>query len=155
MNISLPVPLVALALGAALVAVTVEPRAGADAPAGRYTISNGTVLDNLTKLQWSQTEQTGGPWNWVDAQNQCVAPWRIPTVQELRTISDLTATAPPSIDTTAFYGQTVGSTPSGGLFWTSTPYLLENDGYAFWVSFDNGGVDANDPTKLGSVRCVQ
>jgi hypothetical protein len=145
----------ALAFVAVLGSLAFGPVAGADAPPGRYTVANGTVLDTETGLTWSQTELPGGPWNWVDAQTQCTAPWRIPTVQELRTLADLTQTAPPAIDTSAFYGVTAGSVPSGGLFWTSTPYLLEPLGYSFYVSFDNGAVDANDPTKLGSLRCVQ
>jgi len=129
--------------------------AGSNAPPGRYTIAGGAVNDTETGLVWSQTEQPGGPWNWVDAQSQCTAPWRIPTVQELRTISDLTQPTSPAIDTSAFYGPTAGSAPSGGWFWTSTTYQLQNLGYSFYVDFDNGGVDANDPTQPGGVRCVQ
>jgi len=146
---------IALTLAAIAVSIAVEPLAGADAPAGRYTIANGMVTDTETKLIWSQTEQPGGPWDWVDAQSQCTAPWRVPTVQELRTLSDLTQTTSPSIDTSAFNGPTAGSPPSGGLIWTSTVYLLNPPGYSFYVNFDNGAVDANEPTNLGSVRCVQ
>ena len=145
----------ALAFVTVLGSLAFGPVAVADAPPGRYTVADGTVLDTETGLTWSQTELPGGPWNWVDAQTQCAAPWRIPTVQELRTIADLTQTAPPAIDTSVFNGVTAGSAPSAGLFWTSTPYLLEPLGYSFYVDFDNGGVDANDPTKLGSLRCVQ
>jgi hypothetical protein len=148
-------PSVALTLAAVAASITIEPLAGADAPPGRYAIANGAVKDLETGLTWSQTEQPGGPWTWVAAQSQCTAPWRVPTVQELRTIADLTLSAGPAIDATAFQGPTAGSPPSGGWFWTSTPYLLEADGYSFYVDFDNGGVDANDPTHPGGVRCVQ
>jgi len=139
------------------VAVTaiVGSLAGAKAPPGRYKLGVGTVLDNETGLVWSQTEQPGGPWSWVDAQHQCAAPWRVPSVQELRTISDLTVVQPPAIDTTAFHGPEAGSVPSAGWFWTSTPSLREPSGYAFYVNFTNGAVDANDPTQPGGVRCVQ
>jgi hypothetical protein len=146
---------IALTLAAAIASVATVTIAAADAPAGRYTVTNGTVKDGETGLTWSQTEQAGGPWNWVDAQSQCVAPWRMPTVQELRTLSDLTQTTAPAIDRSVFQGPTAGSAPSAGGFWTSTRYLLEPKGYAFWVSFDNGAVDGNDPTLPFGVRCVQ
>jgi hypothetical protein len=145
----------AFTFAAVLVSIAVAPVAGADAPPGRYTVAGGTVKDNETGLTWSQTEQPGGPWTWVDAQNQCPAPWRVPTVQELRTLCDLTQTTAPTIDTSVFYGPTPGSAPKAGGFWTSTRYLLEADGYTFYVDFDNGGVDANDPTQPRGVRCVQ
>jgi hypothetical protein len=146
---------VAFTLAAVLVSIAVDPAAGADAPAGRYAVANGAVTDQETGLTWSQTEQPGGPWNWVDAQTQCAAPWRIPTVQELRTLSDLTQTTAPAIDTSVFFGPTSGSPASAGWFWTSTVYRLEAKGYSFYVDFDNGAVDANDPTQPGGVRCVQ
>jgi Protein of unknown function (DUF1566) len=147
---------VALTLAAVAVSFSIDPDAGADAPPGRYTASNGTVTDNETGLVWSQTEQPGGPWAWVDAQNQCPAPWRVPTVQELRSIVDLTQTTAPTIDPSAFYGPTGGSAPNAGGFWTSSPYLLEASlGYAYYVDFDNGGIDANVPTTPRGVRCVQ
>lgn len=146
---------IAFTLVAIALSIAIDPLAGADAPAGRYAVANGLVTDTETGLVWSQTEQTGGPWSWVDAQTQCTAPWRIPNVQELRTLSDLTQTTAPTIDRSAFYGPTAGSAPNAGLFWTSTVYLLEAKGYSFYVDFDNGSVDANDPTSLGGVRCVQ
>jgi hypothetical protein len=140
---------------AVFASVAVAPVAGANAPAGRYTVASGMVTDTETGLVWSQTEQPGGPWNWIDAQNQCTAPWRVPTVQELRTIADLTQTAAPTIDTSVFFGPTVNSMPSAEWFWTSTVYQLQPPGYSFYVDFINGGVDANDPTQPGGVRCVQ
>ena len=145
----------ALTFVALVVSIAVDPVAGADAPAGRYAIANGMVTDTETGLIWSQTEQPGGPWDWLDAQNQCAAPWRVPSVQELRTIADLTQTAAPTIDPTAFYGPTVGSPPTAEWFWTSTVYQLQPPGYSFYVNFNNGAVDANDPTQPGGVRCVQ
>jgi Protein of unknown function (DUF1566) len=141
--------------GIVLAIVTTNPLAGADAPTGRYTIANDAALDTETGLQWSQLEQPGGPFTWVDAQTQCPTPWRVPTVQELRTLSDLTQTTPPAIDTSAFFGETAGSAPSAGLVWTSTPYLLDNSGYAYSVSFTDGSVNPVDPTQQGAVRCVQ
>jgi hypothetical protein len=146
---------IAFTFVAVFASIAIAPVAGADAPAGRYTVAGGKVTDTETGLVWSQTEQPGGPWTWVDAQNQCTAPWRMPTVQELRTISDLTQTAAPTIDTAAFNGPTAGSMPSAGWFWTSTVYQLQPPGYSFYVDFSNGGVDANDPTQPGGVRCVQ
>ncbi|HEX3343211.1 MAG TPA: DUF1566 domain-containing protein [Polyangiaceae bacterium] len=147
---------IALAFTGLLVAITTHvPSADADAPAGRYAVANGTVRDVETGLVWSQTEQPGGPWSWVDAQDQCAAPWRVPTVQELRTLVDLTATTAPTIDTSIFYGPAAGTAPSSGWVWTSTPYMLPPTGYSFYVNFADGAVDPNDPTQPGSVRCVQ
>ncbi len=146
---------IAFTFAAVLVSIAVDPVAGADAPPGRYTIADGMVTDTETGLVWSQTEQPGGPWSWVDAQNQCTAPWRVPTVQELRTLSDLTQTAAPTIDASVFYGPAAGSTPSAQWFWTSTAYQLQPPGNAFYVDFTDGAVDANDPTQPGGVRCVQ
>ncbi|HEY6463289.1 MAG TPA: DUF1566 domain-containing protein [Polyangiaceae bacterium] len=146
---------VGLVAAAALAVATLGPAAGADAPAGRYTVMAGTVKDLETGLVWNQLEQPGGPWSWVDAQDQCAAPWRVPTVQELRTISDLTQTTSPAIDRTVFHGPTMTSLPSGGWVWTSTVYKLGPQGYSFYVSFDDGQVSADDPTQPGRVRCVQ
>jgi uncharacterized protein DUF1566 len=146
---------IVLSLAAVVASIAAAPVADADAPAGRYVVGDGAVRDVETGLTWSQTEQAGGPWSWADAQSQCPAPWRVPTVQELRTLVDLTQKTAPTIDTSVFYGPTPGSAPSSGWSWTSTRYLLEARGYAFYVSFGNGGVDANDPTQPGSVRCVQ
>lgn len=148
-------PIALVSTGILVAILTAVPRADADAPAGRYTMANGAVTDTETGLVWSQTEQPGGPWTWADAQTQCATPWRMPTIQELRTLSDLTATTAPAIDTSVFYGATASNPPTSGRVWSSTPYPLDSSGFAYYVDFTDGTVDPNDPTQPGAVRCVQ
>jgi hypothetical protein len=130
-------------LAAALLFSATEIKA--DAPAGRYTISAGTVFDKKTKLTWqrsvSATQST-----WADAINSCPSGWRLPTFKELLTLADY-GRANPAIDPTAF-----PSTPAA-LFWTST--VPSGGGGAYIVNFANGGGGVGDPATLYYVRCVQ
>jgi hypothetical protein len=145
----------AFTLVAAIFSIAFGPVAGADAPPGRYTLASRTVKDRETGLAWSETEQPGGPFTWAEAKSQCPAPWRLPTVQELRTLVDLTQAAGPTIDTSVFHGQTSGSAPSAEGFWSSTPYLLGASDYVFYVAFQDGAVDAKVGTVAMGVRCVE
>src|ERR1041385_4882653 len=78
--------------------------AGADAPPCRYTISNGTVYDSLTKLTWQQAVASGS-YDLSQAVNYCSGltlaggGWRVPKVSELLTIVDRTRYSP-AIDPT-------------------------------------------------------
>jgi hypothetical protein len=82
--------------------------ASASAPAGQYTIANGTVYDTRTKLTWQQTPSSTG-YTWTDAKGYCAglgttlggSGWRVPTVKELATLVDYSR-ASPTIDSTAF-----------------------------------------------------
>src|SRR5689334_16839225 len=80
----------------------------ANAPAGRYTIANGTVYDTKTRLTWQQGAAPS-TYTWTDASPYCGAlnlggmGWRLPSVRELQTIVDETLHAP-AIDATAFSG---------------------------------------------------
>src|SRR5947208_14336300 len=80
--------------------------ARAAAPAGRYTTTSTTVLDNKTKLTWQRAVgQTGV--DWATAKNYCTnlnlsgTGWRLPTRNELVTLVDLSQPSTP-IDPTAF-----------------------------------------------------
>ena len=124
----------------------------AQAPAGRYTISGGTVYDTKTKLTWQQTpsettlSQSG-------ASSYCAglslgAPplqWRVPTFRELVTIVDLTST-PPVIDSTSF-----PNTPSA-LFWTASAF----PGGTYLIDFglSDGLNTGSDSSAMNYVRCV-
>src|SRR5215472_2763046 len=81
----------------------------AAAPVGRYTIANGTVYDNKTKLTWQQ--QSASQITLSAAPTYCSSlgldgdTWRLPTMKELITIVDYSiAPNGPAIDSAAFPG---------------------------------------------------
>ena len=136
----------------ALVVVALTASADANAPAGRYTTSGGTVYDTKTKLTWQQTVPSG-TYTWAGAKTYCAGlnlggtGWRLPTAKELQTIVDDSRTNP-SIDTTAF-----PSTPAD-VFWSSSP-LAGSSSYAWVVFFNVGNSGANDVSGTDYVRCVR
>jgi hypothetical protein len=125
----------------------------ANALLGRYTITNGTVLDDQTKLVWIQTPAPSTmPWN--DAKAYCTSlgsnlgfGLRLPTVKELLTIVDFSQPSPPLIDSVAF------STSSALTFWSGTPAQAPA-GNAIYVDFNTGVSVSDAPTSLRAVRCV-
>jgi hypothetical protein len=75
--------------------------------------------------------------------------WRLPTIKELQSIVDLSQTAAPYIDPTAF-----PSTPSN-YFWSSSP-LAGSSSDAWNVSFGNGATYGTAVSGSYSyVRCVR
>jgi hypothetical protein len=122
----------------------------ATAPAGRYTISNGTVYDTKTGLTWQQSANTSGMLQ-GDAVSYCsnlTGSWRLPSLKELATIVDY-STGNPSIDSNAF-----PSTPAS-YFWSSTFVSNGSNNYAWAIAFDYGGwAGINATTTSESVRCV-
>ena len=91
-------------------------------PTSRFLASGGLVTDTLTKLVWQ--EETSTPdITQTDAPAYCSAAgpgFRLPTLKELDSLVDFTATTPPSINQTAFPNTPVG------LCWTSSPYVLSS-----------------------------
>jgi len=125
----------------------------ADAPVGRYTIINGTVLDNKTGLLW-QRNIDAMTYTWGAAQTYCTnlnldgLGWRVPSLKELQTIVDESKTNP-AIDTNAL------PTPKTSGFWTSSPVAANSAG-AWSVFFGVGGyTDQGAVTNLTLVRCVR
>jgi hypothetical protein len=127
----------------------------ADAPAGHYAASSGTVLDNKTKLTWQQA-QSGTKMAWAAAKTYCAGlgaslgtGWRLPTVKELTTLLDPTLFGSAStIDPYAFpYTSAVH-------FWSSTP-LAGSSTAAWYVDFAGGGPNSEVATTLNEVRCVR
>ena len=115
----------------------------ADAPAGRYTVSAGSVTDNLTGLVWQQVVASSS-YNYADAKQYCAGltggTWRLPSPKELQTLVD-ESRKNPAIDTTAF-----PNTPS-----TNVRTSVSN-----WVvSFGDGIAGTADATTPYSVRCVR
>ena len=145
----------------AIIVVGIAASARANAPAGRYTTGNGTVLDTMTKLTWQQPFAPG-TYTWAAAKTYCAGlgstlggtGWRLPTLKELLTLVDYSQATPPRIDTTAFPG-----TPSNSIFfWSATPVpaAAVSSPAAWDVSFDDGA----DTDFLGTgynadVRCVR
>ena len=78
----------------ALATVAFTRSADANAPAGRYTTSSGTVYDTKTKLTWQQAVAPG-TYAWAGAKAYCAGlnlggtGWRLPTIKELQTIESI------------------------------------------------------------------
>ena len=130
----------ALSIAAVLVLAGLTLLARADAPAGRYTIANGTVYDTKTKLTWQQAGSAGKSC-WECAANYCSSlggGWHLPTMKELQTLVDYSRSNP-SIDPTAF-----PSTPAER-FWSSTTaaeYVSTEWPKAWTVDFYSGGTQS-------------
>jgi hypothetical protein len=126
-------------------------RSPATAPAGRYTIADGTVYDTQTKLTWQQVIPTS-LYTWADAKTYCAslslngAGWRLPGTGEIQTIVDESTN--PSIDGDAF-----PMTPSE-YFWTSS-VVVEDPTRAWTAFFTNGSTYSFVMTAEKNVRCVR
>jgi len=136
----------------ALATVAFTRSADANAPAGRYTTTGGTVYDTKTKLTWQQAVAPG-TYTWAGAKTYCSGlnlgdtGWRLPTVKELQTIVD-DSQKNPSIDTTAF-----PSTPADA-FWSSSPFAGSSS--VWQVKFDIGDTYGTQYIDdLDHVRCVR
>jgi hypothetical protein len=141
---------------AAVIAATWTETAQADAPAGRYTVTGGTVLDAKTKLTW-QRAQSATAYPWTGAKAYCAsagtildgAGWRLPTIKELQTLIDYSLLRTgPMIDPIAF------PPPVLDYFWSSTP--LAGSATAAWYVHFNLGVPVSDLATIPLyVRCVR
>jgi hypothetical protein len=132
-------------------------RGRADAPAGRYTVTDGTVLDTKTRLVWQQTVDL--PRNWQAATDYCRTStlpgtgWRLPSVNELMTLVDATnATNNVIIDQTAF-----PNTPTAALHYWSLTSPGEDNTRAWTIQFGLGvTVDAGKSVaSTVRARCVR
>jgi hypothetical protein len=135
-----------------LVALAVCRQGHASAPSGRYTASNGTVLDTRTGLTWQQAS-SASTYTWSDAKAHCASlslngtGWRLPSVKELETLVDFTVGSGARIDAT-FPGT------SASYFWSSSP-LAGSATSAWEVSFGNGRAAYGDVGTTDPVRCVR
>jgi hypothetical protein len=144
--------LLGIAVFAMALAVVIAGRASA--PAGRYTIANGTVYDTKTGLTWQQAVSSS-TYTQAAAASYCsslslnAVTWRLPTMKELLTIVDDSVASPgPTIDSTAF-----PATPAIA-FWSSTPWPLGSILVALGVDFSDGATDDLDRSTTNYVRCV-
>jgi hypothetical protein len=127
----------------------------AAAPAGHFTVSNGTVYDTRTKLTWVQTPTTA-TFAWSAAITYCSTlslngtGWRLPTVKELNSLVDYSVSSPgPLIDATAFPGA------PAVLFWSSSA-ATSTLGSAWIVDFQSGYAQPyGPPSTPNRARCVR
>jgi hypothetical protein len=139
--------------GAVMTLLLHGPDVRANAPAGRYTISNGSVFDTKTKLTWQQVVPAETLKTAADAQTYCAGlgatlggtGWRLPTLKELYTLIDYSQATAPHIDPTAF-----PNTPTDW-FWS-----LSKSPKQLIFSFDSGVIYLGD---IGpgpwETRCVR
>lgn len=127
-----------------------SPNARADAPPGRYSVLSATeVKDTKTGLVWSRAEEAG-TFTWADAKTRCSAKggsYRLPTIRELQSIVDETATTAPTIDKTVFSGVS-------GIAWSSTAYSL-TAANAWGLNFAYGSTFNYSVSLTYNVRCVR
>lgn len=125
--------------------------------------SDGTVKDNATGLVWQKCSMgqnqdaactgTETQVNWDGAVGYCTGlglaskTWRLPNINELKTIVDTTQASGAAINTTAF----PGTVASG--YWSSTTYAPTTS-VAWLVAFNNGYVGNSIKTNPYYVRCV-
>ncbi|WCL49702.1 Lcl C-terminal domain-containing protein [Leptospira sp. GIMC2001] len=119
---------------------------------------DGTVKDVATGLTWrSCTNGLSGnncgtgsltTYTWENAISACSSPWRLPSINELKTIVDTAKTSNPTIESTVFPGTITGSP-----YWSSTTYAI-NTTIAWYILFNTGSVSYNAKTNSYVVRCV-
>jgi hypothetical protein len=126
-------------------------RGGYDVPATHYTSDVNTVRDNGTGLIWERMVDPGN-FNHAQAMARCSTlavaggGWRSPSINELESLVDATATSP------AIHSLTFPSTPAS-LHWSQN--IQVGDPSQGWtVNFDNGSVARSLTTAL-PVRCVR
>jgi hypothetical protein len=122
-------------------------------PKNRFAVlEDRLVQDRLTGLVWQQVVAPT-TMTWYDAGTYCPTlgqGHRLPTVKELQSLVDLTATTRPRVDTTAF----PNAPGVDGPLWTSTPYAMAYDA-AWIVDFSSAmSYEMGDITGLW-VRCVR
>ena len=120
---------------------------------------NGTTTDNRTGLMWVKDGNSagcnnGGILTWDAAITFCegltyagYSDWRLPNRRELMSIVDY-GTSYPSINATYF------PNTQSNRYWTSTTYILDTS-YAWFVFFDDGGVQSLYKSISAPVRCVR
>lgn len=132
--------------------------AEAAAPAGRYNISadTKTVTDTKTGLVWQRDVPDIRP-TWVDARvwcrnNESSLPgsgWRLPSIEELRTIVD-SSVVYPAIDSAAF-----PNLPGDHYWYWSSTRTAADSSRAWVVYFWIGTVNTPFVHDFAYVRCVR
>lgn len=113
------------------------------------------VTDTITGLRWQSAPSKGSNASESGARAYCrmldwagTTGWRLPTGSELLTLVDVTATAPPLADPSAFPNLNQQA------FWTAS-LDVGMSGYAWTVSFLSGERNAALVTPGAGVLCVR
>jgi hypothetical protein len=130
-------------------------------PPNHYTIANGEVTDNYTKLIWQQAFSPT-TMDWSAAAGYCSSlglnghTWRTPSLNELATLVN-EAKVSPAVNATAFPG--VVSCGSTTWFWAAESATTTTD---WGINYCDGYTGANTTTTgkwnyftVGYVRCVR
>jgi len=117
-----------------------------------FTKSGHIVTDSTTSLQW-QDDAIGSTMDWQSAINHCEAltlesysDWRLPNINELKTIIDRTKVSPAIVD--GF------ENASSNDYWSSTTYE-GNKNLAWDVDFYSGSTNYSYKGNSYYVRCVR
>lgn len=130
---------------------------------------NGTVTDTATGLIWQKCSaglgttigscSTGSiaTYNWSSAISYCEGltlggriDWRLPNINELKSIVDYAKPSTPTIDLNAFPNTQNGT---NGTYWSSNTYAQTTNNV--WVVFFSfGGTGNGSKTNSYFVRCV-
>ncbi len=113
--------------------------------------ANGVATDSLTRLEW-QDDEVGSEMKWGEAINHCDSlildgsGWRLPNINELKSIVDRSKVDPAIANG---FQNNISS-----YYWSSSTYV-KSKGVAWTVGFY--GCDVVDRSKDGNryVRCVR
>ena len=121
-----------------------------------FSKSGDVVTDNATGLMWQDNNETNSTtYTWQEAIDYCEAlnlggdsDWRVPNINELKTIIDRSKTQPAIVDGFEYVGVN-----NHYIYWSSTTF---NNGEQAWVIyFDNGYVLGYGKHYSYYVRCVR
>lgn len=133
---------------------------GSPLPSPSFTTTVGTVTDATSGLTWQRTA-INQPLTRTEAAAYCAShpfdaggPWRLPTIRELLTLIDFTASYP-AIDSAVFTGSY-----NNGWFTTSTIYPTGDTSptaptYVWSIRFDDGLLGFTDDAWTSGFRCVR
>ncbi len=116
---------------------------------------NGTVTDVASGLMW-QDDAIGSTMNWTAAGTHCdgltlsgYTNWRLPTIEELVSITDKSIASPGPVIFSAFQNT------AASIYWSSTADASSTS-FAWGMNFGNGDDYANgNKTNSYYVRCVR